>query len=49
MLIANRTYAFSRDEVAAVGGVAESVADAAAGEPLRWFVSEATRCPCGSW
>lgn len=41
MLIANRTYAISRRAVAAAGGLAEAIAGAASGEPLRWFVSEA--------
>jgi hypothetical protein len=41
MQIANRTYTISRDSVTAAGGIAESVAAAAVGEPLRWFVSEA--------
>jgi hypothetical protein len=41
MLIANRTYTISRSAVVAAGGIGEAVADAAAGEPLRWFVSEA--------
>jgi hypothetical protein len=41
MQIANRTYSISRDSVTAAGGIAESIAGAAAGEPLRWFVSEA--------
>jgi hypothetical protein len=44
-MIVNRSYTFATGAVAALGGVAEAVRDATAGEPLRWFVgaADATR------
>jgi hypothetical protein len=39
MLIANRTYRLLRTDVTAAGGIAEAIAGAVSGEPLRWFVS----------
>jgi hypothetical protein len=42
-MIVNRKYTFGRSAVAALGSVAQAVADAASGEPLRWFVSAADR------
>jgi Protein of unknown function (DUF3326) len=40
-MIVNRKYTFTPGEVAAAGGIARAVQDAASGEPLRWYVSAA--------